>query len=170
MGDVKGLILFILKHSGTPLGKEDLTEIVLSDGLVDYFDFTEALQELLESGLVDIAAKDDARLILSSLGRQTEEIYENDLPYNVRKKNLAATMQVLSRIKRDSNTRTHIEKTEKGYLVTCSLTEDQTLLLEYSVLVPDEMQAYMIADRFVKHPTEKYQAILSLLIDKDLFS
>ena len=59
---------------------------------------------------------------------------------------------------------------EGGYLVTCRLTEQEKTLLEYKVLVPDEMQAHIIADQFLKHPTEKYQSIMAALIDENLFN
>lgn len=170
IGDVKALILYILKYAEKPLNRENLTEIVLDDGLVEYFDFTQALQKLLEDGLVDIAAPDEQNsYVLTEPGRQTEALYEANLPFNVRKKNLAAMMRVLAQIKRESNTHTEIAPVDGGFLVTCSLTEEDRLLLQYSVLVPDELQAHMIADQFIKQPTEKYQGIMSLLIDQRLF-
>ena len=170
VGDVKALVLYILRYAGKPLNRENLTEIVLNDGLVD-FDFTQALQGLLEDGLVDITSPDDPTdYVLTELGRQTEELYETNLPFNVKKKNLAAMMSVLAQIKRESNTHTKIEKVSNGFLVSCTLTEqDGSILLQYTVLVPDELQAHMITDQFCKQPTEKYKGIMSLLIDESLF-
>lgn len=171
VGDVKALILFILSSNHSSLAKKSITEIVMSDGLVDYFDFTQALQELLDEGLIDIVSEEVSdEFVLTELGRQTEEIYEKNIPFNVKKKTLAALTKELANIQRDSNTHTEITATDTGFLVTCKLTEQQQILLSYSVLVPDELQAHIIADQFVKSPTEKYQAILSQLIDENLFN
>ena len=170
VGDVKALLLYILNASNTALNREHLTEIVMNDGLVDYFDFSQALQESLQEGLLDIASiENENDYIITPLGVQTKDLYEKNIPFNVKKRSLAALTKVLAKIKRDSKTHTDIEATEGGFLVTCRLTEGSLTLLEYKVLVPDEMQAHIIADQFAKSPAEKYQGIMSLLIDENLF-
>ncbi len=170
LGDVKALILYILLSASCPLNQTNLTEIVLNDGLVDYFDFSQAIQELLQEGLLDIVSPEESNTyIITNVGKQTEQIYERNLPFIVKKKVLAALTKTLAKIKRDSNTYTEISPCPAGFLVTCRLTENEQILLEYSVLVPDQLQAHMIADQFSKFPTEKYQAILSSVIDENLF-
>ncbi len=170
VGDVKALILYISNSAARPLMQEHFTEIVLHDGLVNYFDFSQAFQELLEEGLLDYASLDEQdQFIITEVGIQTQKLYEKNLPFNVRKKTLAALTKVLGKIKIDSSTHTDIVAAESGYYVVCRLTENQQTLLEYKVLVPDEMQAHIIADQFAKFPTEKYQAIMSAVIDENLF-
>lgn len=171
LGDVKALVLYILHASSEPLEREHLTEIILSDGLVDYFDFSQALQELLEEGLIDIVAADEINtFVITKVGIQTKDLYEKNIPFNVKKHALAALTKVLAKIKRDSNTHTDIAVVNGGYQVTCRLTENEKILLEYKVLVPDEMQAHIIADQFLKNPTEKYQRMMAALIDENLFN
>lgn len=170
VGDVKALILYISNAAARPLERENFTEIIMHDNLVDYFDFMQALQELLQEGLMDIASIEQANLYrITEIGTQTKELYEKNIPFNVKKRVLAALTKTLAKINRESNTHTEIEATDKGYLVTCRLTENDTLLLEYKVLVPDEMQAHIIADQFANSPTEKYQGIMEQLIDENLF-
>ncbi len=171
LGDVKALVLYILHASSRSLEREHLTEIILNDGLVDYFDFSQALQELLEEGLIDIASSDEMNtFVITNVGIQTKDLYEKNLPFNVKKRALAALTRVLAKINRDSNTHTDIVAVEGGFHVTCCLTENDKILLEYKVLVPDEMQAHIIADQFVKNPTEKYQSMMAALIDENLFN
>ena len=170
VGDVKALILYISNSASRPLTREHFTEIILNDGLVNYFDFSQALQELLQEGLLDItSAEEDDKYIITNVGIQTEKLYEKNLPFNVKKKTLAAIAKVLAKIQHDSCTHTEINATDGGFLVTCRLTERELTLLEYTILVPDEMQAHIIADQFTKFPTQKYQAIMSSVIDEDLF-
>ena len=171
LGDVKALVLYILDASSQSLEREHLTEIILNDGLVDYFDFSQALQELLQEGLIDITSPDEINtFVITNVGIQTKDLYEKNIPFNVKKRALAALTRVLAKIKRDSNTHTDITAVEGGFQVTCRLTEDTKVLLEYKVLVPDEMQAHIIADQFVKNPTEKYQSMMAALIDENLFN
>ncbi len=170
LGDVKALILYISRSAATALTQENFTEIVLNDGLVNYFDFSQAFQELLQEGLLDILSVEESdKYVITEIGAQTEQLYEKKLPFNVKKKTLAALTKVLAKIQRDSSTHTEILPTTGGFHVVCRLSEKEQTLLEYTVLVPDEMQAHMIADQFAKYPTEKYQAIMSALIDENLF-
>lgn len=171
LGDVKALVLYILNAASCPLEREHLTEIILNDGLVDYFDFSQGLQELLQEGLIDILSPNEINtFIITDVGIRTKELYEKNIPFNVKKRALAALTKTLATIRRESNTHTDISETQGGYLVTCRLTEEEKTLLEYKVLVPDEMQAHIIADQFLKHPTEKYQSIMAALIDENLFN
>lgn len=171
LGDVKALILYILKSAHQAISRNNITEIVLNDGLVDYFDFTQSIQKLLEEGLIDIVSADEPDILrITSLGLQTEELYEKNLPFNVKKKTLASLTSELAKIQRDSNTHTSIVAVDGGFSVTCTLTEQEKTLLSYTVLVPDEMQAHIIADQFVKAPTQKYQVIMQNLIDESLFN
>ncbi|MBQ6947433.1 MAG: DUF4364 family protein [Clostridia bacterium] len=170
VGDVKALILYISNSAALPLTQENFTEIVLHDGLVNYFDFSQAFQELLQEGLLDIlSVEENNRFVITEIGTQTEKLYEKNLPFNVKKKTLAALTKVLAKIQRDSNTHTEIVAAASGYHVICRLCENDQTLLEYKVLVPDELQAHLIADQFSKFPTEKYQAIMSAVIDENLF-
>ena len=171
LGDVKALVLYILHAADRAMEREHLTEIVLNDGLVDYFDFSQGLQELLQEGLIDIISPEETNtFIITDVGIRTKELYEKNIPFNVKKYALAALTKTLAKIRRESNTHTEVSLTEGGYLVTCRLTEQEKTLLEYKVLVPDEMQAHIIADQFLKHPTEKYQSIMAALIDENLFN
>ena len=170
VGDVKALILYISNSAALPLTQENFTEIVLHDGLVNYFDFSQAFQELLQEGLLDIlSVEENNRFVITEIGTQTEKLYEKNLPFNVKKKTLAALTKVLAKIQRDSNTHTEIVAAASGYHVICRLCENDQTLLEYKVLVPDELQAHLIADQFSKFPTEKYLAIMSAVIDENLF-
>ena len=171
LGDVKALILYILHSASRSLEREHLTEIILNDGLVDYFDFSQGLQELLQEGLIDISSPNETNsFVITDVGIRTMELYQKNIPFNVKKRALAALTKTLAKIRRESNTHTDVALVEGGYLVTCCLTEENKTLLEYKVLVPDEMQAHIIADQFLKHPTEKYQSIMAALIDENLFN
>ena len=104
IGDVKALVLYILDTASIPLDKEHITEIVLSDGLVDYFDFTQAIQELLQEGLIDILSPDHTNTyVITDVGTQTKNIYEKNLPFNVKKHTLAAITKTMAMMTGSTN-------------------------------------------------------------------
>ena len=57
--DVKALILYLLKEAGCVVRESQLTDILMADGLVEYFDYSQAMEQLLMAGMMDIASLDE---------------------------------------------------------------------------------------------------------------
>lgn len=80
---LKLLILYILSHLDQAADLPELTDLVLCDEGVDYFSFTDALSELVETGHV---AHADNLYAITSKGREHLQVCESNLPYSVRMK------------------------------------------------------------------------------------
>ncbi len=168
--DVKVLVLYILNYAGTPLSKENITKIALSDGLVQYFDLMQAIDEALLTGLIDVVSTETPDVIrITEMGRQALSMFEKTLPHSVRRKNQAALINMLADIERARNIKSDIQKKKGGYEAVCTLIDGDDTLLEYRLFVPTQIQAQMIVDQFENDPTSKYKSILKLLIDDKLF-
>ncbi len=168
--DVKVLVLYILNYAGAPLLKDNIINIALSDGLVQYFDLVQAIDEMLITGLIDITGKDTPDVLrITELGRQTLGLFEKTLPHSIRRKNQTALLKMLADIERARNVKSNIEKKSSGFEVTCTLIDGDDVLLEYKLLVPTQIQAQLIVEQFEKNSTEKYKSILQLLVDEKLF-
>ncbi len=168
--DVKVLVLYILNYAGTPLSKDNIQHIALSDGLVQYFDLCQAIDEALLTGLIDVVSSADPDTVrITEVGRQTLAMFEKTLPHSVRRKNQTALLNMLADIERGRNVKSDIIKKEGGYEAVCTLLDGDDTLLEYKLFVPTQIQAQMIVDQFENDPTGKYKGILSLLIDEKLF-
>ena len=57
--EAKLLILYILKYCGTNLPHHALNEIIIKDNLIEYFVFSNALAQLIESGHIIKDRNDD---------------------------------------------------------------------------------------------------------------
>lgn len=168
--DVKVLVLYILNYAGRPLTKDNIINIGMESGTVEYFDIAQCVEEMLITGLVDINAVDTPDIFrITELGRQTLNLFERDLPHSVRRKNQSALLKLLADIDRAQSVKSNITKKSNGYEVTCTLLDGDDIMLEYKLYVPTQIQAQMIVDQFEKNPTDKYKNILQLLIDEKLF-
>lgn len=168
--DVKVLVLYILNYAGTPLTRDNINQIALADGLVQYFDLCQAIDEALLTGLIDVVSSDTPDILrITELGRQTLSMFEKTLPHSVRRKNQSALLKMLADIERGRNVRAQVVKKKDGYEAVCTLLDGDDTLLEYRLYVPTQIQAQMIVDQFENDPTGKYKSILSLLIDEKLF-
>ncbi len=168
--DVKVLVLYILNYAGTPLSKDNIVKIAMQDGLVQYFDLMQAIDESLLTGLIDIIGQDYPDILrITEVGKQTLSMFEKTLPHNVVRKNQSALLKMLADIERGRNVKSDIQKKNSGYEVCCTLLDGDDTLLEYKLFVPTQIQAQMIVDQFETDPTGKYKSILQLLIDEKLF-
>ncbi len=170
VGDVKVLVLYILNYAGMPLSKDNIVKIAMQDGLVEYFDLMQAIDEGLLTGIIDIIGKDSPDILrITEIGRQTLSMFERSLPHNVVRKNQSALLKMLADIEREKSVKADIQKTKNGYEVACTLLDGEDTLLQYKLFVPTQIQAQMIVDQFKSNPTQKYKSILQLLIDEKLF-
>ncbi len=168
--DVKILVLYILNYAGTPLTRDNIVKIGLEGGTVQYFDLIQSIDEMLITGLIDITSTETPDILrITEMGRQTLVLFENNLPYSVRRKNQSALLKMLSDIERQQSIKAEVIKKKNGYEAVCTLLDGEDILLEYRLFVPTQIQAQMIVDQFKTDPTDKYKNILSFLIDENLF-
>ncbi len=168
--DVKVLVLYILNYAGGQLSKENLMRIALDGGTAEYFDIAQAIDGLMNSGLVDFVSQNTPdQLYITELGRETLSVFERSLPLSVRRKNQSALLRLLAEIERKRSIKSRIEQKEHGFEVVCTILEGEDTLLEYRLFVPTLIQAQMIVDQFETDPISKYKNILQLLIDEKLF-
>ena len=168
--DIKALILYLLKEAGSVVRESQLTDVLMADGLVEYFDYSQAAEQLLVAGMMDIASLDETGSYhITKQGLEVEEEYENQLPYNVKSKTLTALRLSLRQQQEEEQVHAGIEESESGFIVTCTIREQGEVMLSYQLLVPDRKDAYYVAEHFRENPTGYYQKILEVVLDENLF-
>ena len=168
--DVKALILYLLKEAECVVSEVRLTDVLMQDGLVEYFDYSQAVEQLLMAGMMDIASLEDTGSYkITKQGLEVEAEYESRLPYNVKSKTLEALKASLKQSREEEEISAEIKESESGFNVSCTIREQGEVMLSYQVLVPDRKDAYYVADRFRQNPTGYYQKIMEIVLDEDLF-
>ncbi len=170
MPDIKALILYLLKEANCVLKESQLTDVLMADGLVEYFAYAEATEQLLMAGLMDIASLEETGSYrITKKGLEVVGEYEQRLPHNVKSKTLAALNAALKQKQEDDQTFAEIMPSDSGFSVTCTIREGGETMLSYQVLVPDRKDAYYVAERFRANPSVYYQKIMEIVLDEDLF-
>lgn len=70
-------------------------------------------------------------------------------------------MNLLARAKREQENRVEIKKNEKGYSVTCHVSDGEMDLLAFTLYAPDRYQANQIKKNFHRNPEIVYRAVLA---------
>lgn len=163
--EVKILICYLLKAVNKPLSFDHLNEILQRDGLVNYFEFAQAVKELLETGHIDLVENPDGPLYkVTKLGAGTAGLFERSLPFSVREKAVRTAVRLLAQLKREAENRVTItEEPSGGFRVACEILDNNDALMTVSLLVPAKEQAQAVKNEFLKDPETVYKGMLALL-------
>lgn len=164
--DIKLLILYILARSKLPLDMAQLTDLVLCDEGVDYFQFADALGSLKTTGHV----KEDGNYCLSITpkGRANGAICEDELPYSVRLRCDRSVAELNRQMERQNQVRTSITSRENGdgVTVTMILDDDSGNVMTLNMLAPDSKQGAMLAEGFRSNAEGIYNVVLTALLNE----
>ena len=149
--DIKFLILYIMARVAAPIALPTLTDLTLCDEGVDYFDFAEAVAELVDT---DHLTHADDRYAITEKGKRNGGICESSLPYSVRVKCDKNVARLNGPLRRDDGT----------YPLRLALDDEHGNLLTLELLAATEQQANRLADQFKTHPEQVYNGVLDVLL------
>lgn len=161
--DIRLLVCYMLSSLDSPIASHHVGEILQSNGLANYFEVMDSIGELIEFG--HIAENQDNQniyLVITDKGRVVAAELERRLPLTIREKSVECALALLTRIKIESENRVDILQTEKGWNVTCYVSDGSRDLMSLTLLVADRLQAESIRERFLIDPTRVYSGVLAL--------
>ena len=160
--EIKFLILYITARVIEPIPFEVVLDLTLCDDAIDYFDFSECLNDLVKTGHLTLS--EEGLYAITEKGLKNSQICESSLPYSVRQhsdKNIAAyNKEALRR----AQVQSHVTERENGtYTVTLALRDDVDELMELRLMVADRTTADGLAQRFQQEPEKLYAQLTELL-------
>jgi len=162
--EIKLMVMYALKCLGQPSTEDYLNEIIMSSGRINYFDKQEAFEALLKSGNILKETVDETDYyILSDTGIETLSQLEMRLPYSMRERALKDAIKLKAKMKKDSELITDIKEIDNGCYITCKILDNNTRLLDVTILVANKEQAEIVAKTFKNNPDLIYSDIISAL-------
>lgn len=163
--DIKLLILFILRRLSRPVDPETLLDLCQCDGGVGYFDYSDCLQELIETEHVK---KTEEGYRITEKGIRNCDTVESSLPYSVRTKAEKLVAPVDEQLRRAAMIQACHEKTESGLTVKLSMSDGKGEIIRMHLLCLDEEQARVIEKNFRKRAAAYYNLFMEqLMTEKD---
>ncbi len=159
--DIRVLLCYLLSSVGAPLKQEDILSILQQYDLANYFEIMDALSDLQKKGLLSVEEGNSGLVNIEPLGREVANQLDVTLPISIREKTVAAAMNLLARAKREQENRVEIKKNEKGYSVTCHVSDGEMDLMTFTLYAPDLYQARMIKRNFHREPGIVYRVMLA---------
>ena len=165
--EIKFLILYIAARLIEPVPFDTLLDLTLCDDAIDYFDFSECLADLVKTEHLSLD-RHSGLYAITEKGLHNGAICESSLPYSVRlraDKNITIFNQ---KLKRRAQIQSDIAPRRNGtYTVTLAFNDDENQpILKMELMVPKEVMAKDLAERFQKNPEQLYTGVLNTLFSE----
>ncbi len=180
--DIKIFILYLLKNLNYPLDFNTISDIVVQDEFVSYFDFAECFAELLDSGTIEMIRVGDEIITEATIGKngrpeKKNEIYRiteggvqvveqlhSNLLNMIKEKSLKSAMRLLSFKSRGSDIKCEGREREDGkFDLHCEVIENRERLLEINLVVDNKRSLDQMMYNFNERPEVVYRGVMSLL-------
>lgn len=163
--EIKTLISYIICRVDTGITKNQINNILGEKCLANYFEVNQALSELIKTGNVRLDFDGDEEVLYpTQLGKSNTRQLENELPYSVKETALNATVEMMTKLKRERENKIEIEPHLNGYNVTVSITDNDDKLLSITLFVADSEQAENVKEKFLRDPVRLYSTVVALLM------
>ena len=158
-------ILFLLKNAASPLTTSQISEYILRQLDVNYFQLLQSLGELREKNLVAADVYPGKTLYsITDDGLSTLSFFEKDLP--------EALKEGLTRVLRESGfeienrilTPAEFVTDRKGSTVICRILDDHSPILELKMAVPSAETARTICENWALRSQEIYDLLMETLL------
>ena len=174
--DIKIFILYLLKNLNYPLDFNTISDIVVQDEFVSYFDFAECFAELLDTETIEMLilgdegdAGDEAKnkrehFRITEKGIVVVEQLQSNLLGVIKEKSLKSALRLLSFKQRGADIKcTHARREDGKFDLHCEIIENFELALEINLVVESEELLYKMVANFSEHPEVAYRGVLSIL-------
>lgn len=158
--DIKILILYILRRLPHTVEPETLQELCQCDGGIGYFDYSDCLSELVDTGHV---MEDEEGYRITGKGARNADAVESSLPFSVRTKASKLLAPVAERLARAAMLTARHEDTEGGCMVELAMSDGKGEVMHLRLLCAGEDQAREIEKSFRRRAEDIYQEIAALL-------
>lgn len=157
---IKVLITFITGRLKEPIASEMMLEALQVHGLANYFEATQALDELLSNGNLTEA---EGKLYITPKGKLSVAELSKDIPRSVKETALADAINLQIMEKREGENTVEIEPAKNGFNVTFKVTHKNNVLMALTVYAADLEQAQLIKHNFLKDPSRVYSTVITSL-------
>lgn len=159
--DIKILILFVLGRLPAVIDGNGLSQLVLIDDGISYFDYTDCLAELVETEHVE---ETDSGYRITEKGARNGSAIESSLPYSVRKKAERILTPVAEKLQRENMIVSEILPAEDGTArAKLSLSDGVGEILSLQILCADEAQARAVCENFRADAERYYHRMIGML-------
>ena len=165
LAENKVLMLYIINSMTDDFTDNDLFKMVAEINDINYFYFSDILDDLINSKLVETYTKDEQKLLeITDKGKQSLELTIDILPGILKLKTDNVLKNRISIVSDEKAvTAEYIPESETDYTVKCKIVENNKTIFELTTFAGSNEHAKRIADNWKENANIIYPKILDLL-------
>lgn len=167
LAENKLLLLYIFSYMECPLTNSCITEVVLENGFVSYFNLQQYLSELVDAGFLNKSKEENRQLYNITLkGKSALEYFESRIDSSKREKikaymdNFRSRPESLVQVSAEYN-----EDSNKQYNVACKLIENNLVLMEMKISTKSIENAKQICSNWKSNASQICSRITKMLME-----
>lgn len=157
---IKLLVNYLVANIREPVNSSIIIEALQIHGLANYFEVTQAIDDLIENGNLSEA---DGMLYITPKGVVSLGELSEELPNSAKETALADAMKLILLEKRENENTVDIRKAENGYFVTFRVMHKDLPLMELTLYAADLEQAEQLKNNFLRDPAHVYSTVAASL-------
>ena len=170
LADNKLLILYILQKVNHPINYKELLELVISISDMNYFDFQQFLQDLLDDSFIIKYLKNNEEIIeLTTEGKNALELTIDMLPGIIKLKVDSRFKEQYNKIKDELSVYAkYTPISETNFTVNCKIIENNQVIFNIETFAASREQASNIVNNWNNNAEKIYPNILKILTDTNI--
>jgi predicted transcriptional regulator len=168
LAENKLILLYILDKISMSVSNLQLTKVILENKFMNYFLLQQFLNELSENNFLSAEIiHDKTYYTITPSGRQTLEYFTNLIPYGIKGRIDNTIIAIRKSIKNETLiTADFTPESEKEFVVSCKVNEDDFSLIDLKITVGTKNDARTICENWKKYSQAIYSEIIDSLTKK----
>ncbi|MCI5793725.1 MAG: DUF4364 family protein [Ruminococcus sp.] len=163
------LLCYLLYKIERPVNTEQLYEIAIGTGVINYFYYQDSIDYLTKNGLISVQ-KDELEgdcYVLESMGKECAKQLKSYAPKTLRDKLVLAALRYFTRVKYEQEIKIEYEPAGKGYYMHVRCLDVDCDLMDLKIYAPDMTQAKLLGERIMLNPAGFYGKVIDLALSNE---
>ena len=170
---IKVFILSLMEHVGYALTYTGVADIVMQDRVVDFVDFGENFQKLIEKGHVTEHSEDVEKdelnpyghpvYTVSETGHRVVEALEDTIPPFTREKSCRNALRYLDFVRSGTSTAQNLTTIGNNEMLHLEIRDRRGLSFDLTIRPDNPYQLDLMRSKFAERPENIYKGFLALL-------
>lgn len=163
------LLCYLLNKIDKPVETEQLYDITIGTGVVNFFDYQDSIDYLIKNSLISVS-KDNSGIEFYSLeekGRECARRLKGYAPKSYRDKLVLAALKYFAKIKAEQEIKIEYLPIENGYYIHIRCLDSDCDLMDMKLYAPDLTQAKLLGEKIMLNPAGFYGKVIELALSNE---
>lgn len=163
------LLCYLLNKIDKPVETEQLYDITIGTGVVNFFDYQDSIDYLIKNSLISVS-KDNSGTEFYSLeekGRECARRLKGYAPKSYRDKLVLAALKYFAKIKAEQEIKIEYLPIENGYYTHIRCLDSDCDLMDMKLYAPDLTQAKLLGEKIMLNPAGFYGKVIELALSNE---